>query len=372
MLKRSNRWGASLFPILGIILTLACNTLAPATANPPSVLATQEKIQVTSTLPPPSAAPQPTLRPTNPPAPPPTFTKIPEFPTNTGLEIGDLTDACTLIRMEEVAVLFPKPPQPANELKKERGYTASSCTYNDGSMSLSISIAASPDFVDSLAEHIANIKSFPLFKQFSASGAEIYQVGAGDKNSHADAFAGIIIKNNTAVEVVGTGKAYVYHTERETLFLKAIASRLPPETTIFNACNLVTLDEVAARFPNPPAPTPELQKYDGYSATSCTFQDNNMKLIIMVGQAQPGDVAGLTENMHNVMKELPVIINYSAYGADIYQWGGSNDETDIGDVLAAILIKEPNILQIEAQGAFYQYNANRETTWIQTIASRLP
>jgi len=277
-----------------------------------------------------------------------------------------------LVRLEEVAALFPNPPSPTNELKMEQGYTVSKCTYyKSEELYLSISVAASPDFVDSVAEHVQNLKALPSSKQFSYSGVEIYQAGTMIDHVRQDAFVGIMVKANTAVEIEGSGIGYIYHAERETLFLKAIASRLPPETTVFNACDLITTEEVSARFPNPPAPTHELLREEGYSVSACTFLDDSMDLTLKVG-AKPGANQELSEHMQSVMKEFPSILQRFAFKAETYQWGGPNKYTNIGEAFAAIIIKGNNIMEIEGQGISYQYDESREIAWIETIASRLP
>ena len=370
MSKRSDRWGMSFLSMIGIIIIFACNAITSPAASPPTIPPTTEKIENTPTRKP-TAVIHPTLVPTKIPAPLPTYTEVPVFPTNSGSEIGDMANACTLVHPEEVAVLFPNPPTPENELKVEKGYTVSNCTYSNIDMSLSITSAASPDFISTLVEDIQSIKQYPLYKQFSAFGAEIYQVGAAEDNPPTDVFAGILIKNNTAIQVVGRGKSYIYHAERETLLLKAIASRIPPEKTIFNACALITIEEVGIRFPNPPAPTHELNRREGYSYASCTFQDDNMKLTLTIG-AEPGGAAGLAQNMQELMNQTGFIRRYDASGADIYQWGGPNDETKIGELFVAYLIKGDNIMEITGQGVFYQYDESREIAWITTIAGRIP
>jgi hypothetical protein len=370
MSKRSDQWGMSFLSMIGIMIILACNAITSPVASPPTTYPTGEKIESTPTGKP-TAITQPTLVPTKILMPLPTYTEVPVFPTNSGSEIGDIADACTLVHPEEVAVLFPNPPLPENELKVEKGYTVSRCTYNSPDMSLSISSAASPDFISSLDEGIQTIKQYPLYKQFSAFGAEIYQVGAAEDNPPRDVFAGILIKDNTAIQVVGRGKSYIYHAERETLLLKAIASRIPPEKTIFNACDLITIDEVEIRFSNPPAPTHELSRREGYSYASCTFQNENMKLTLTIG-AEPGAAEGLTQNMQELMNQTGFIIRYEASGVDIYQWGGPNDETRIGELFMAYLIKGDNIMEIIGQGVSYKYDESREMAWITTIAGRIP
>jgi hypothetical protein len=357
--------GKKLFFLLtGVIITLACNVLVPTPTNTPIIEPGLKTLE--------SPAIRPTLRPTKIRTLLPPHTQTPVFPTDTGTDIADISNACTLVRTEEVAALFPNPPAPTNELKKERGYTISNCVYSNNEMNLSISIASSPDFIDSLTEALLNMKQVPLFVQFSVSGADIYQAAAPNGYTHVgEIFAAIIIKGNTAVKITGSGNSYQYYAPRETLFIKAIAGRLPRETIVFNACNLITIDEVAALFPNPPKPINELIKEEGESHTTCSFHDDNMSLTLAVGSNADSN-QGLTESMQKLMKENAFVIEYFASGADIYQWGGPNDDTKIGEIFMAIIIKGDNAMEITGAGVSYQYDENRETKLVRAIVSRLP
>ncbi len=340
------------------------------TTSSPSVQPPTVKIEDTPTLP-----PAPTTRPTTRPSPYPTLrpapTQIPQFPTDAVPGIGNALDACTLVRSDEIAVLFSNPPQPFSEATPESGYIVSKCAYDGGDWTLTISMAASPDFINSLARDLQTIRTYPLFERLNAYGAEIYQVGTTNESGPGDVFGGIILKDNTAVEIVGNGTSYVYQAELVTQLLSAIAHRLPPETAVFNACDLVRWEEVEARFPNPPSPESELFRYQGYSVADCSFRDDAMKLYLSV-QKEPDSIPQYMQELENMMKEYPFIIHYTAYGTDIYQWGGSNLDTSDQEVLAAILIKGDNVLQIQGQGVSYQYDEDREREWMGIIASRLP
>lgn len=362
---------------LGSAYLVACNAISPngtSTPGPAPAIELPPEIATAhapTTLPP-TVAPPPTARPTIPPLPtqtqPPTLALVhlPTFPANPDTEAGDIADACSLVRLEEVAALFADPPTPVRDTQEEYGYTISECLFGSETMSLSISSSTSPDYIDEISEHILSIQNYPLFEQFTASGAEVYQVGAAEPNSVEDIFAAIIIKGNIAVEIVGQGKGYAYYAKRETLFLKAIASRIPPETLIFNACDLVLPEEVAARFSNPPAPTPELLRYRGYSAVSCYYRNDAMSLTLAI-EVRPDSIQQLKQELEDLMQQTPAFIHYLAHGADIYQWGGSNEEG-----LLAIFIKGENVIQLTGNGGAYVYDESREIQWMEAIASRLP
>ncbi|MBI5952233.1 MAG: hypothetical protein HY865_11295 [Chloroflexi bacterium] len=367
MSQRSGTGIKLFFLMTGVIITLACRVLFPAPSNTPISEPSPKTLES-----PFISQPTPTIRPTKIRTPLPSRTQIPAFPTDMGAYTADILNACTLVQTGEVAALFPNPPMPTNELKKESGYTISRCLYENDEMRLSISIASSPDFIDSLTEDLLNMKQVPLFVQFSASGANIYQASAPNGYTHVGViFAAIIIKDNTAVKIIGSGKSYQYHAPRETLFVKALAGRLPRETIVFNACNLVTMDEVAELFPNPPKPINELHREEGTSYSTCSFLDDNMNLTLGV-KLDAESARGLTESMQNLMKETPLVTEYFALGADIYQWGGPNDDTQIGEIFMAMIVKGDTIMEITGTGVSYQYDEDRETRFVSTIVGRLP
>ena len=360
---------------LGLPLLLACNAITPdPTSAPAPVIELPPEIATAPAppTPPPTVALPPTARPTVPPLPTQTqpataaLVHLPTFPANPDTEAGDIADACSLVRLEEVAALFADPPMPVQDTQEEYGYTISECLFGSETMSLSISSAVSPDYISEISEHILNIQNFPLYEQFTASGADIYQVGAAEPNSVEDVFAAIIVKGNTAVEIVGQGKGYVYYAKRETLFLKAVASRIPPETLIFKACDLILPEEVAARFSNPPAPTSELLRFRGYSAVSCYYRDDFMSLKLEI-QVRPDFIRDFQQELDDMMQQTPAFIHYLAHGADIYHWGGPN-----GEGLLAIIIKGDNVIQLTGEGGAYVYDESREIQWMEAIASRLP
>lgn len=370
MLRQSNRRVISLLLSIGIMITFACNLITTPSAQLPTAQPTIEKIADTPTL-----APPPTKHPTlRPPIPQllPTHTEMPSFATAAESASGSSLDACTLVYRDELRALFPKPPQPSSESREEYGYIVSKCIYNGDDWVLTISMAASPDFIDSLAEEMQTIRTYPLFERFEAHGAEIYQVGTVNEGGPGEVFGGIILKDNTAVEIVGSGKSYVYEPERVTQLLSTIAHRLPPETVVFNACDLIRPEEVEMRFPNPPSPEPELLRYKGYSVVSCYYRDDTMDLTLNIKE-EPGSIPEFMQQLDDLMKQVPFIIHYAAFGTDIYQWGGPNiDTSNNEEVFTAILIKGSNILQIESKGVSYQYDENREIEWMKIIANRLP
>jgi hypothetical protein len=134
----------------------------------------------------------------------------------------DRMKACSLVKEEEVAALFPNPPEPRNEFKHDKKGLISVCTYANGEMSLTINLGYASK------EAVQGLKYSPDLSKILISGAEIYL--AGEPSSlpgEGDNWLGVILKGDLMVSVYGSGKAYLYKFERETELLKAMAGRLP-------------------------------------------------------------------------------------------------------------------------------------------------
>jgi hypothetical protein len=134
----------------------------------------------------------------------------------------DRLKACSLVKEEEVAALFPNPPEPRNEFKHDEKGLISVCTFANGEMSLTINLGYAS------AQDVQGLKYSPDLSKIFIPGAEIYL--AGEPSSlpgEGDNWVGVILKGDLMVSVYGSGKAYHYKFERETELLKTIAGRLP-------------------------------------------------------------------------------------------------------------------------------------------------
>ena len=128
-----------------------------------------------------------------------------------------------MVKQEEVAVLFPNPPEPRNEFKHAENGLISVCTYTNEEISLTINLGYATK------EDKQSLKYSPDFSQIFIPGAEIYLVGGlSTPPEQGDSWLGVILKDDDLmVSIFGNGRSYHYHFERETDLLKAMAGRLP-------------------------------------------------------------------------------------------------------------------------------------------------
>jgi len=149
---------------------------------------------------------------------------LPSAPTN-----DVMTDACLLVKENEVAFYIPVPPKPKKELFEDEAGKGSACSYSSEQTDLEISIATMPGTIGQFKTSLQDqINQDPSSKHFTSSNSDIYQFGGvNDVNNPGDLFTGVILKGDVCVYISIHGSSYRYDPEKESLLLKTIAARIP-------------------------------------------------------------------------------------------------------------------------------------------------
>jgi hypothetical protein len=140
-----------------------------------------------------------------------------------------MTDACLLVKENEVAFYIPVPPKPKKELFDDEAGTGSACSYSSEQTDLEISIATMPGTIGQFKTSLQDqINQDPSSKHFKSANSDIYQFGGvNDVNNPGDLFTGVILKGDVCVYISIHGSSYRYDPEKESLLLKTIAARIP-------------------------------------------------------------------------------------------------------------------------------------------------
>ncbi|CAG0982212.1 hypothetical protein ANAEL_01812 [Anaerolineales bacterium] len=363
MSKRLASRGAAGFLAAGVIILLACNILTPASGPPPTRLP-EEFIKDT----PASTSPVPVQ--VSPAVPKPAKTAP---PSTKGSPVPiDLTDACTLVSLDELSVLFSDLPTPSvRKAQTEEGDWGSICYFEDNNVRIEIWLLTAPDYTE-FNDVMENMQSTPDFVQFSVADTNIYQTLWPARESGGGKYlAAVILKGDIEVQVFGMSRSYKYDRDRESLFLLQIAKRLPAIKSARTPCSLVTVNELSALFPNPPAPQNDQDTEDGYPVAVCKFKNDAMELTISISK-DPAYALQLSGDMKTLTGLVGYVSSYSTPGMDIYQMGGQIDESRAEDVFHALIVKDNVSIQLAANGMAYRYDAGRELRFLQAIAGRLP
>jgi len=140
-----------------------------------------------------------------------------------------ITNACLLLRPEEVGSYIPVPPQPKRETKNSGTERGSLCSYIRDDMEFDIGISSMPTLIDQFRSRLqSQMSQIPSLRNFSSSNADIYLMGGvNEQTGIGDTFEGVILKGDVAVSIFGKGDSFVYDFDRESFLLKNIAARLP-------------------------------------------------------------------------------------------------------------------------------------------------
>jgi hypothetical protein len=238
-------------------------------------------------------------------------------------------------------------------------------------MTIEISIGSLPDYIE-FNDVMNNIKETPDFTQFSISESNIYQtLWPANQFASGQALVAIILKGGLEVQIIGTSSSYKYDKERESLFLTRIAERLPYIKSARVPCALVLVDELKIRFPNLSGPNNELGTNDNYPVSICKYANDDMEFRVYMA-ASDDYARHLTDEAEYAISVSNLFTHFSTSGAEIYYFGGSNEDNKPGEFFAAMIVKGNVGIRVQGMGYSYQYSAEREKLLLEAIAARLP
>ncbi len=351
--------------LLGVMM-LSCSFLTQPPTAPPAL------IPETGGTPPEFPSPLPSATPSR--LPPNTPTSTPTQKPETGLTFVpvDITNACTLFSISELAELFSNPPEPTSQSATVDGDTSSACTYESNDVYIQVMLMPFP-YDNEFNDLIEQIRDTPDFTQFSVAEANIYQtLWPTDQNTTHQALAAVILKGDLAIQIVGMSRYYQYDRMRESLLLGKIAKRLPLIRSDRAPCSLLTVDELWTIIPDPPAPLHELDSVYGYEVSVCKYINDEFNLELSLS-SETGFADMLKSDAEEFMEASMLLSHFtSPLGADIYYYGESREDGYPSDGFSGTVIKNNIGIRIIGMGSAYQYNADREATLLNTIAGRLP
>lgn len=143
----------------------------------------------------------------------------------------------------------------------------------------------------------------------------------------------------------------------------------PDKGVITNACLMVQMNEVAALFPNPPAPSNEFKTQDEGSTSTCSIIDGKTYLTLAV-MTNPEYI-----RFNSIIDKIKVTDGFTQFSvseANIYQTRWPTQDFKSGNALAAIIMKGNLAVEISGASDSYQYDSTRESQFLTKIAKRLP
>ena len=293
----------------------------------------------------------------------PTATPVPTLDN----AYSDLVNACSLIDSNELLWFFPVIPESNYRFIDDGKSRGSVCFFQDQENSLSIAVAMDFRSVIEISHHVSNIKRIPDYVNFTYSGADIFAVAGYSEQDVSYGFAGIIYRKDISVEVIGTAKSFPINLESGIHLLQNIADRLPPYTEYvdrIDACSLSTENEIAALFSISIKPKNEY-KFSEYDLISvCTYEDENVSLVINLGYINQEDLQVLSTIQHLFVTTIP--------GAQIFADFVPGSEPDSRNSMTGAVIKGDILVSINASGKQFYFDRDRVMQWLALIASRLP